>query len=39
VAREILDGIERGDIEILADDFTRQVKSALAGPVEALQLR
>ena len=39
VAREILDGIERGDVEILADDFTRQVKSALAGPVEALQLR
>jgi NAD(P)-dependent dehydrogenase (short-subunit alcohol dehydrogenase family) len=39
VARDILDGIERGDTEILADDFTRHVKSALAGPVEALQLR
>ena len=39
VARDILDGIERGDTEILADDFTRHFKSVLAGPVEALQLR
>ncbi len=39
VARDILDGIERGDTEILADDITRHFKSALAGPVEALQLR
>ena len=39
VARDIVDGIEHGDTEVLADDFTRQVKSALAGPVEALQLR
>ena len=39
VARDILDGIQRGDTEILADDVTRYFKSALSGPVEALQLR
>ena len=39
VARDILDGIQRGDTEILADDVTRHFKSALSGPVEALQLR
>jgi len=39
VARDILDGVERGDTEILADDITRHFKSALAGPIEALQLR
>jgi NAD(P)-dependent dehydrogenase (short-subunit alcohol dehydrogenase family) len=37
VARQILDGIERGDAEVLADDFTRGVKAALSGPVEALR--
>jgi NAD(P)-dependent dehydrogenase (short-subunit alcohol dehydrogenase family) len=37
VAREILDGIERGDAEVLADDMTRQIKAALSGPVEALR--
>lgn len=37
VARQIADGIERGDAEVLADDLTRQVKAALSGPVEALQ--
>jgi NAD(P)-dependent dehydrogenase (short-subunit alcohol dehydrogenase family) len=39
VARDILDGIQRGDTEILADDVTRYFKSAPSGPVEALQLR
>ncbi|HWF30306.1 MAG TPA: SDR family oxidoreductase [Mycobacterium sp.] len=37
VARQILDGIERGDAEVLADDMTRQIKAALSGPVEALR--
>ncbi|MDM3975572.1 SDR family oxidoreductase [Mycobacterium marseillense] len=36
VARAIVDGIERGDTEVLADDDTRYVKAALSGPVEAL---
>jgi NAD(P)-dependent dehydrogenase (short-subunit alcohol dehydrogenase family) len=39
VARDILDGLERGATEILADDVTRHFKAALSGPVEALQLR
>lgn len=37
VARAILDGIERGAAEVLADDLTRNVKAALSGPVEALR--
>jgi NAD(P)-dependent dehydrogenase (short-subunit alcohol dehydrogenase family) len=37
VAREIVDGIERGDAEVLADDMTRHIKAALSGPVEALR--
>jgi NAD(P)-dependent dehydrogenase (short-subunit alcohol dehydrogenase family) len=37
VALEILDGIEHGDTEVLADDITRDVKAALSGPVEALR--
>ncbi|OBH10494.1 SDR family oxidoreductase [Mycobacterium sp. E1747] len=36
VARAIIDGIEGGDPEVLADDDTRYVKAALSGPVEAL---
>lgn len=36
VARAIVDGIERGEAEVLADDDTRYVKAALSGPVEAL---
>jgi NAD(P)-dependent dehydrogenase (short-subunit alcohol dehydrogenase family) len=36
VARAVVDGIERGDTEVLADDDTRYVKAALSGPVEAL---
>jgi NAD(P)-dependent dehydrogenase (short-subunit alcohol dehydrogenase family) len=38
VAREIVDGIERGDAEVLADDMTRHIKAALSGPVEALRV-
>lgn len=38
VAREIADGIERGDAEVLADDDTRHIKAALSGPVEALRV-
>ncbi|OJZ69154.1 short-chain dehydrogenase [Mycobacterium paraffinicum] len=36
VARAIVDGIEGGEPEVLADDDTRYVKAALSGPVEAL---
>ncbi|CNL48921.1 short-chain dehydrogenase/reductase SDR [Mycobacterium tuberculosis] len=38
VAREIVDVVERGDVEVLADDFTRHFKAALSGPVEALRV-
>lgn len=38
VARQIVDGIERGDVEVLADDDTRYMKAALSGPVEALRV-
>jgi NAD(P)-dependent dehydrogenase (short-subunit alcohol dehydrogenase family) len=38
VARQIVDGIERGDAEVLADDLTRHIKAALSGPVEALRV-
>ncbi len=38
VARQIADGIERGDVEVLADDDTRYMKGALCGPVEALRV-
>jgi NAD(P)-dependent dehydrogenase (short-subunit alcohol dehydrogenase family) len=38
VARDIADGIENGDAEVLADDISRQVKASLSGPVEALQM-
>jgi NAD(P)-dependent dehydrogenase (short-subunit alcohol dehydrogenase family) len=37
VARQIVDGIERGDAEVLTDDDTRYMKTALSGPVEALR--
>ncbi|MDT5347485.1 MAG: hypothetical protein QOH91_772 [Mycobacterium sp.] len=37
VAQQIVDAIERGDIEVLADDLTRHVKATLGGPVEALR--
>jgi len=36
VAVRILDGLEAGDVEVLADDLTVAVKAKLAGPVEEL---
>jgi NAD(P)-dependent dehydrogenase (short-subunit alcohol dehydrogenase family) len=38
IARQIVDGIERGDAEVLADGDTRYMKAALSGPVEALRV-
>lgn len=37
VAHQIVDGVERGAVEVLADDLSRHVKAALSGPVEALR--
>jgi NAD(P)-dependent dehydrogenase (short-subunit alcohol dehydrogenase family) len=37
VARQIVDGIEQGDAEVLADDLTRYIKAALSGPAELLR--
>ena len=39
VASTIVDGVELGQTEVLADELTRKFKAALSGPVEALQLR
>ncbi|MFG2230996.1 SDR family oxidoreductase [Streptomyces sp. NPDC048723] len=36
VAARIVDGLEAGDTEVLADDVSITVKSALSGPVEHL---
>lgn len=36
VAETVLDGVEDGASEVLVDDVTRQMKAALAGPVEGL---
>jgi hypothetical protein len=38
VARIVLDGVERGESEILVDDATRAIKAALSGPVEGLAI-
>ncbi|WP_278265750.1 SDR family oxidoreductase [Nocardia sp. AG03] len=38
VAVALADGLERGDTEVLVDEFTRNVKAALSGPVENLTL-
>ncbi|MEU6194840.1 hypothetical protein [Streptomyces sp. NPDC047061] len=38
LARTVLDGVERGESEVLVDDFTRKIKSALSGPVEGLTI-
>jgi NAD(P)-dependent dehydrogenase (short-subunit alcohol dehydrogenase family) len=37
VAKQIVDAIEHGDTEVLADDITRNFKAALSGPVEYLR--
>jgi NAD(P)-dependent dehydrogenase (short-subunit alcohol dehydrogenase family) len=34
VVRQVLDGVEKGDLEILADDFTRAVRAGLHQPIE-----
>jgi NAD(P)-dependent dehydrogenase (short-subunit alcohol dehydrogenase family) len=34
VVRQILDGVEKGDVEILADDLTRAVRAGLHQPIE-----
>ena len=39
VASRILDGLEAGEREVLADDITVAVKSILSGPVDDLVLR
>ncbi|MFD0412293.1 SDR family oxidoreductase [Streptomyces sp. NPDC127108] len=36
IAARIVDGLEAGDTEVLADDVTVTVKAALSGPVEHL---
>jgi NAD(P)-dependent dehydrogenase (short-subunit alcohol dehydrogenase family) len=36
VARRIVDGVEDGALEVLADDISVDVKAALSGPVENL---
>ncbi|MEU0538911.1 SDR family oxidoreductase [Nocardia sp. NPDC005978] len=38
VAAQVADGLEQGVAEVLIDDFTRQVKASLSGPVEGLAL-
>ncbi len=36
VVRDTLDGIEAGELEILADQISRDVKAGLSGPISAL---
>ena len=36
IVRIALDGLEAGQFEVLADDITRTVKQALAGPIEKM---
>jgi len=36
VVRAAYDGVEAGDLEVLADEVSRQVKAGLAAPVEVL---
>lgn len=38
VAAAVADGLEKSENEVLVDDLTRQVKSALSGPVEQLAM-
>ncbi len=39
VARALADGLEKGETEVLVDEFTRGLKAALSGPVEGLELK
>jgi NAD(P)-dependent dehydrogenase (short-subunit alcohol dehydrogenase family) len=34
VVRQVLDGVEKGEVEILADDLTRAVRASLNQPIE-----
>ena len=34
LVRQVLDGVENGDVEILADDLTRAVRASLHQPIE-----
>jgi NAD(P)-dependent dehydrogenase (short-subunit alcohol dehydrogenase family) len=36
VVRAALDGVEAGDLEVLADEVSRQVKAGLSAPIEAM---
>jgi NAD(P)-dependent dehydrogenase (short-subunit alcohol dehydrogenase family) len=36
VANQALDGVEAGDFEVLADDLSRNIKTALAGPLTGI---
>jgi NAD(P)-dependent dehydrogenase (short-subunit alcohol dehydrogenase family) len=36
VVRQALDAIEAGELEVLADDVSRQVKAGLSAPIEAM---
>ncbi len=38
VARQIVDGIRDGEVEVLADQDSRQAKAALAGPAELFRV-
>ncbi|WP_405490642.1 SDR family oxidoreductase [Nocardia sp. NBC_00511] len=38
VAAAVADGLQQGAAEVLVDEFTRQVKASLSGPVEGLAL-
>ena len=34
VVQQVLDGVEKGEVEILADDITRAVRATLHQPIE-----
>jgi NAD(P)-dependent dehydrogenase (short-subunit alcohol dehydrogenase family) len=34
LVQQVLDGVEKGDVEILADDLTRAVRAGLNQPIE-----
>ena len=36
VARQVMDGLEAGDFEVLADDVSRRVRAALSGDLTVL---
>jgi len=36
LAAQVFDAVEQGGYEVVADEFTASVKSALSAPVEAL---